>query len=159
MRIVTMGVYGYTAESFRAALERADADVFVDTRRRRGVRGHQYAFANSQRLQDLLADIGITYVHRINLAPTLDVIHAQDQADRDAGILRRDRDHLPDAFKKTYRQDVLDHLDSHAFLESLGTPESILLFCVERTPDACHRSLLAARLAQDLGADVEHITP
>jgi hypothetical protein len=41
-------ISGFTAGTLRAALERAHIDVFVDTRRRRGVRGRQYAFANSR---------------------------------------------------------------------------------------------------------------
>lgn len=160
MRILTMGVYGFSAESFREALERARVDVFVDTRRRRGVRGHDYAFANSQRLQDLLAGMGIRYLHRIDLAPPEEVIRAQDAADRDAGIRRRDRDHLTDAFKAAYQHDVLDAFDSRAFAESLGPDvESFLVFCVEGDPAACHRSLLAKRLAHDLGGEIEHIVP
>jgi hypothetical protein len=30
---------------------------------------------------------------------------------------------------------------------------------VEREPDACHRSLLAERLVQDLGVEVIHLQP
>ena len=160
MRIVTIGVYGYTAESFREALERADVDVFVDTRRRRGVRGHEYAFANSTRLQDLLAGMGIRYVHRLDLAPSEEVVHAQNQADRDAGIRRRDRDHLTSEFKAAYTRDVLDGFDSNEFADSLGPDVgSILIFCVEGLPAACHRSLLAEKLAHDLGGEVDHIVP
>jgi hypothetical protein len=35
----------------------------------------------------------------------------------------------------------------------------VALFCVEREPAACHRSLVAARLSRDLGLDVEHLGP
>jgi len=35
----------------------------------------------------------------------------------------------------------------------------VALFCVEREPAACHRSLLAERLGKDLGIEVEHIIP
>lgn len=159
VRIVTIGVYGYDAASFRTALEQANVDIFVDTRRRRGVRGPQYAFANSQRLQGLLAGLGIGYVHRLDLAPSNETRRIQEQADHAAGILRRDRDCLAPAYIEAYRRDVLHSLDSRALVASLGNPESLLIFCVERTPDACHRSLLAAKLADDLDAPVEHIVP
>lgn len=159
VRIVTIGVYGFTADLFRQALIEADIDVFVDTRRRRGVRGHDYVFANSQRLQALLAELGIPYAHRPDLAPSREAIRAQDQADRDARIRRRDRERLSDTMIETYRRDVLDSLDSHELVDSLGNPAWILLFCVERTPEACHRSLLAGKLAQDIGTDVTHIVP
>lgn len=80
MRIITLGVYGFDADTFRAALERANIDIFVDTRRRRGVRGPQYAFVNSQRLQNLLAGLGIRYVHRLDLAPSNETRQIQEQA-------------------------------------------------------------------------------
>jgi len=159
VNIITLGVYGFTEHAFRAALGRAKPDVFVDTRRRRGVRGHDYAFANSQRLQDLLADLGISYVHRLELAPPEAAIKAQDAADHAAAIRRRDRDHLGEALIAAYQREVLDGFDSREFVASLGDPASILLFCVERVPQACHRSLLAARLAHDLDATVDDIVP
>ena len=159
MNIVTLGVYGFTEHTFREALEDARPDVFVDIRRRRGVRGHDYAFANSQRLQALLEALGIPYVHRIDLATPEAAIKAQDAADRAAGIRRHDRDHLGEALVNAYQREVLDHFDSQEFVASLGNPESLLLFCVERVPTACHRSLLAARLAHDLEATIDDIVP
>jgi hypothetical protein len=33
------------------------------------------------------------------------------------------------------------------------------LFCVERDPEACHRSLIAERLATEHGIAVEHLRP
>jgi uncharacterized protein (DUF488 family) len=157
MRIVTIGVYGFEAETFRAAVARSGIDLFVDTRRRRGVRGSQYAFANSQRLQALLAGLGIPYVHRIDLAAPEAALKGQDAADRAAGIARHDRDRLTDAFREMYQRDVLDVLDSQALMAGLGNPGAPLFFCVEGNPAACHRSLLAAHLARDLGGTVEHI--
>ena len=51
MRIATIGVYGWTLESFLAALHVANVRVVLDVRQRRGVRGPEYAWANSARLQ------------------------------------------------------------------------------------------------------------
>lgn len=51
LNVVTIGVYGYTPETFFAALQEAGVDLLCDIRQRRGVRGAEYAFANSQRLQ------------------------------------------------------------------------------------------------------------
>lgn len=159
MKILTLGVYGYTGITFRAALEQAKPGVFVDTRRRRGVRGHQYAFANSQRLQALLQELGIPYVHRLDLAPPESAIRAQDELDRKAHIARHDRDHLSPALRDAYQHDVLDHFDTEAFVASLGNPDSVLIFCVEGNPNACHRTLLADRLKADLGGEITHLVP
>jgi uncharacterized protein (DUF488 family) len=159
MKITTLGVYGYTDTTFRAALEQAKPGVFVDTRRRRGVRGHQYAFANSQRLQALLEELGIPYIHRLDLAPPESATRVQDEVDHKAGIARHDRDQISPALRDTYQHEVLDHFDSRAFVGSLGNPESVLLFCVEGNPAACHRTLLANRLKDDLGGEITHIVP
>jgi hypothetical protein len=158
--ILTLGVYGFSHDIFRDALERHRPGIFIETRRRRGVRGSQYSFANSQRLQALLAELDIPYIHALELAPPEAVIKAQDAADHAAHIARHDRSELTPEFVNAYEREVLAGFHSRAFVESLpGNPESILLFCVEGNPPACHRSLLAARLASDLGVTVEHIVP
>jgi len=36
---------------------------------------------------------------------------------------------------------------------------TVALFCVEREPAACHRSLVAERWQQDLGGQVIHLLP
>ena len=160
MRIVTAGVYGHTEASFFDAIAAGGVDVFVDTRRRRAVRGAQYAFANSNRLQERLATMGIRYVHRLDLAPPMELVKAEDAQTKAQGIRRSDREALSPALVTGYTAQVLDGLDSAAFVASLGEPAgTILLFCIERTPEACHRSLLADHLARDLGAEVEHILP
>lgn len=160
MRFVTMGVYGYTETTFVEALRQANIDVFVDTRRKRSVRGSEYAFANSKRLQETLKKLGIPYVHRLDLAPTQEMIRSQDSADQNAGRLRRDRRELTADFRKAYEGDILDGFDAQRFLDSLGdNVNSLLVFCVERVPDACHRSILAERLHRDLGGTIEHLTP
>ncbi|MFN2179799.1 MAG: hypothetical protein ACK2UV_09955, partial [Candidatus Promineifilaceae bacterium] len=56
--IVTIGVYGFDETTFFQALKDAGVDTFCDIRRRRGVRGSRYAFANSKRLQKRLAELG-----------------------------------------------------------------------------------------------------
>jgi hypothetical protein len=33
------------------------------------------------------------------------------------------------------------------------------LFCVERDPEACHRSLIAERLESELGFQIAHLRP
>jgi hypothetical protein len=74
----------------------------VDTRRRRGVRGAQYSFANSQRLQETLKDLGIPYIHRLDLAPTPEMIRSQDVADHNTKILRDERTRVTPEFRDAY---------------------------------------------------------
>jgi hypothetical protein len=58
-RVLTIGVYGFKSDRFFSALENAGADVFLDIRQRRGVRGSRYAFANVGRLSAELERRGI----------------------------------------------------------------------------------------------------
>ena len=159
-RIVTIGAYGWDEESFFRALAGAGVDLFCDVRARRGVRGSEYAFANSERLQARLAGLGIRYRHCKELAPSDATRAAQYAVDRAAKVAKRQRTVLSPAFADAYQRERLEGFDSAAFLAGLG-PEArvVALFCVEREPAACHRSLLAARLAADLGIEVVHLLP
>jgi uncharacterized protein (DUF488 family) len=160
IKIVTIGVYGFSEEAFFAALEQARVDTFCDIRWRRGVRGAEYAFANSARLQKRLAELGIRYLHLIELAATPALRQRQFEADKAEGTTKRKRTALSEAFIAGYRREQLAAFDSRKFVEQLGPrARTVALFCVEREPAACHRSLVAERLQQDLGIEVTHLRP
>lgn len=159
-KIVTIGVYGFDAESFFTALQRAGVDTLCDLRRRRGVRGSEYTFANRARLEARLAALGIRYIHRLDLAPSTALREDQHRVDAAEGVDKRQRETLSPAFVEGYRCECLDAFDSRQFAADLGEEARVVaLLCVEATPAACHRSLVAARLAQELGLRVEHLLP
>ena len=58
-RLATIGVYEFDGDTFLQRLVQADVRLLLDVRQRRGVRGPEYAWANSLRLQAALADAGI----------------------------------------------------------------------------------------------------
>jgi uncharacterized protein (DUF488 family) len=156
--LVTIGVYGSDEASFFAVLQQSGVDTFVDIRARRGVRGAAYAFANSQRLQARLAGLGIRYVHRSDLAPGAETRAQQFAADKASKTGKRQRTVLDPEFAAAYRQERLAGFDSRQFIVDLGPDAHVVaLFCVEREPAACHRSLLATRLQRDLGLPVKHL--
>lgn len=158
-RLATIGVYGFDAESFLAALRRADVTLLLDVRQRRGVRGAEYAWANSKRLQAALADAGISYEHRPELAPTTEMRQLQYAADDVAGVGKRNREVLAPAFVERYTAEVLDAADLDAVAALLPADGAAALLCVERDPEACHRSLVAAALAARGGVEVEDLRP
>ena len=159
-KIVTIGVYGFDAESFFTALQRAGVDTLCDIRRRRGVRGSEYAFANRARLEARLAALGIRYVHRLDLAPSTALREAQYHVDAAEGVTKRQREVLSPAFAEGYRRECLDAFDSRQFAADLGEGAHVVAFlCVETAPAACHRSLVAARIARDFCIPVEHLLP
>lgn len=146
-RILTIGVYGFTAERFFESLVDADCDLLCDIRARRGVRGRDYAFANSKRLQQALAARQIEYRHYPELAPTLEIRALQKAADASFGVAKRQRDELHPVFVEAY-EGLLATPDAEAALAAIaGGAAAPALFCVERLPQACHRSLVARRLA------------
>jgi len=159
-KIVTIGVYGFDKDSFFQALLNAGVDTFCDIRMRRGMRGSIYAFVNSTSLQRQLNELGIRYVHVKDLAPNQRIRDRQKQEDKRLGIAKRARTELGQTFIQDYEEECLSHFNSGEFLKGLGQDTRVIgLFCVERKPEACHRSLAAQKLAQDLGLQVEHILP
>jgi len=148
--IYTIGVYGLSEKEFFQKIIDNNIDTFCDIRLRRAVRGAQYAFANSQRLQNKLGDLSITYLHETGLAPTTEIIKLQDKFDKEHKIQRRKREELTDVFKTAYSNRILSKFDIRQFikgLENSGT-KKLVLFCVERSPNACHRSLVTDKLKE-----------
>ena len=96
LRMVTIGVYGFDGESFLRRLREANVRLLFDVRQRRGVRGPEYAWANSRRLQAALADAGIAYEHHPELAPTTELRQLQyAEDDRQASASARAASSLP----------------------------------------------------------------
>lgn len=159
-KIVTIGVYGFDEDSFFQALCKAKVDTFCDIRSRRGVRGSTYAFANSLRLQGRLAELGIRYLYRKDLAPTKTVRDRQVAADKATKTAKRKRTVLGEAFIAAYHTECLTAFDPDSLLEDLEeNAQVVALFCVEKDPEACHRSLVADKLAKELRLEVENILP
>ena len=158
--IVTIGVYGFDEQCFFQALLDAKIDTFCDIRLRRGMRGSTYAFANSTYLQKRLGESGIRYLHIKELAPNQSIREKQQLEDKKLGIAKRTRKELGQTFIKAYEHDCLANFDSGEFIKLMGQDAKVIgLFCVEREPEACHRSLAAQKLARDLNAGVMHIKP
>jgi len=159
LRTVTIGVYGFTAAAFLLALRNADVRLVLDIRQRRGVRGPRYAWANSVRLQAVLAGAGIRYRHHRELAPTTELRQLQYREDARQGVGKRSRVGLAPAYRERYTREILDRVDLAAIVAELPSEASGALMCVERDPEACHRSIVADRLAAEHGVEVSHIRP
>lgn len=159
-RVCTIGVYGASRETFFEALERAGADVLIDIRLRRAVRGPRYTFANAARLTAELEKRKIAYRHELGLAPSAAMLELQHDADARAKRLLSERTELAPAYVKRYRAQVLKRFDFEALAAELDDFRAPVLMCIERIPAACHRSLAAPRLARALGTDeVQHLVP
>ena len=139
---------------------KAGVDTFCDIRSRRGLRGGTYAFANSVRLQARLSELGIRYLHRKDLGPTKAVRDKQAAADKASKTAKRKRTTLGEAFIEAYHTECLAEFEPQSLLDELASDAKVVaLFCVETAPEACHRSLVAAKLAKTLDVEVEDILP
>jgi uncharacterized protein (DUF488 family) len=157
--VATIGVYGWTLDGFLDNLHNADVGLLVDVRQRRGVRGSEYAWANAQRLQRALAEAAIGYSHHKELAPTTELRQLQYREDERLGVGKRSRGELAPAYRDRYLREILDRADLNPLVEELPAERASALFCVERDPEACHRSLVAERLAERHGARIVHLRP
>jgi hypothetical protein len=55
--------------------------------------------------------------------------------------------------------EILDRADLDALVDELPGEGLAALLCVERDPEACHRSLIAERLHDGYGLPVSHLRP
>ncbi|MFZ0089210.1 MAG: DUF488 domain-containing protein [Solirubrobacteraceae bacterium] len=157
--IATIGVYCYEVDAFLQMLRSGGVTLLLDVRQRRGVRGPQYAWANARRLQTLLADAGIAYRHHPELAPTTELRHLQYREDDRMRVGKRSRQILSPEYTRRYVAEILDRAPLDALVAELPSEGIAALFCVECHAAACHRSLVADRLAERFGATVIHLQP
>jgi uncharacterized protein (DUF488 family) len=157
--VATIGVYGYTLAAFLADLAGADVRLLVDVRQRRGVRGQEYAWANSVRLQGALRVAGIAYEHRKELAPTTALRELQYREDARLGEGKRSRSELAREYRERYLTEILDRVDLGSIVGSLPTTHTSAFMCVERDPEACHRSLIADRMTDEYDVSLVHLRP
>ena len=157
--MTTIGVYGFDGESFLQRLREADVRLLLDVRQRRGVRGSEYAWANSRRLQAALAQAQIAYEHHPELAPTTELRQLQYAEDDRRGVGKRSRSELAAEYVRRYTDEILDRADLTPIVSALAGGATAALLCVERDPEACHRSLIAQRLTEQHGVTVEHLRP
>lgn len=157
--VATIGVYGFDDRSFLTRLRDADVRLLLDVRQRRGVRGPAYAWANSLRLQAAVARNTIVYEHHPELAPTTELRNLLYAEDERQGVGKRSRRELAAEFVSRYTAEVLDHADLTEIASPLPGGGVAALLCVERDPAACHRSLIAQRLAELHRVTIEHLRP
>jgi uncharacterized protein (DUF488 family) len=158
-RIATLGVYGFTAGAFLDKLAGGDVGLLLDLRQRRGVRGPDYSWANSARLQRALAAADVDYRHVKDLAPTTELRQLQYREDDRRGVGKRNRIALAPEYAERYTREILDPFDLGALVAELPIDSTTALLCVERDPEACHRSLVAERLRAEHGLPVTNLRP
>lgn len=159
MEFYTIGVYNSTEKEFFDKLIENKIDTFCDVRQRRGVRGAKYAFVNSNRLQQKLSELDINYGYIPDLAPTTEIRELQKAIDEENGQLKSERTELGRIFVIEYKNKILNKFNFDHFFDNLEkiSASRIAFFCVEEHCEACHRSLIANKIADTYNYTVKNL--
>ncbi len=146
MKIFTIGAYGKSEDEFFNSIIENGITYFFDIRQRRGVRGSKYKFVNSKYLQSKLTELGIQYFHIKDLAPTTEIRQIQKKQDSVTNTIKRERQFLSNEFCSAYNQLILNNHQFKKEITAINNGETVVFFCVEEEPLACHRSLVTEKL-------------
>jgi uncharacterized protein (DUF488 family) len=144
--IATIGYENATVQSFLDALRGAGVDLLVDVRAVASSR--RPGFAKS-RLAENVGGAGIEYLHLRGLGTPADG-RAAARAGRHEEMHAIFREHLA-------TPEAQAELETLADLVRSG--RRVCLLCLEADPAHCHRSLVAAALAERVPVRIEHLTP
>ncbi len=144
--LYTIGYEGLEPDSFVAELVAHGVDAVIDVRERASSRKRGFS---KTALSSCLAAHGIAYYHLRSLGcPAAIRYRYRANGDRDA-----------------YVQALMAHLDAQApslqQVVELMARHTCALLCLEADPAQCHRSLVAARVAEIASEPVrvEHLRP
>jgi len=141
--IHTVGTQGMDDDTFITLLRQHGVDAVIDIRLRN--EGRYYRFASGQHIKALCEANGIAYRHDIRFSPTAAML------DR----FRAEHDWL--AYEEAYLTLFSQRGMAGLWGDVAGVFSRPCLLCAEKTPEHCHRRLLAEHLAERVGATVEHL--
>lgn len=118
-KIYTIGVYQTTEQSFFEKLVQNNISLFCDIRQRRGIRGAQYKYVNSNYLQSKLSELKIPYIYIKELAPTKEIRQKQKDADKLNNETKKQRTILGDVFINEYCEQILNKFNMKTFINEL----------------------------------------
>ena len=155
----TLGVFGLSSDAFFEKITSNKIDTFIDIRARRAVRGSEYVFVNSNRLQLKLKELGINYIHIPELSPGEEIRAIQNEFDKASNTTIRHRVKLDARFVDVFKKEVLAKYNFSDLFDELNKLNSkrALFFCVESEARACHRSIVTDKLEADYAVKVVHL--
>ena len=140
MKLFTIGFTKTSAESFFARLKKASVKSLVDVRLNNV--SQLAGFAKKNDLRYFLKTIcGVEYVHRLELAPTKDILDAYKKKNGDWSVYQRQ------FLKLMSKRKIENAIPREAM-------DDACLLCSEDDPHHCHRRLVAEYL-RDKWGDVE----
>ena len=144
--LATIGYEDATVARFLETLKDADVDLLVDVRAVASSRKPGYA---KSKLAENVGSVGIEYLHLRGLGTPAEG-RAAARAGRHEEMHEIFREHLETSAAQ-------DDLETLADLVRAG--RRVCLLCLEANPEHCHRSLVAAALAEIVPVKVIHLAP
>jgi uncharacterized protein (DUF488 family) len=83
----------------------------------------------------------------------------QYRGDDRLDVGKRSHVELASEYRERYLHEILNPVDLSPLVAELPVNRAAALFCMERDPEACHRSLVAKRLAEEHCVTVVHLLP
>jgi uncharacterized protein (DUF488 family) len=147
--VKTLATIGYelaTPKTFLTALEEAGVEIVVDVRAIASSRRPGFA---KTRLASSLEDAGIEYLHLRGLGTPAEG-RAAARAGKHGEMLEIYHRHL---------QTPVARADLEALIEIVRSGKRACLLCLEAEATHCHRSAVAAAVAERMPVTIEHLTP
>ncbi|MCG2660278.1 MAG: DUF488 domain-containing protein [Kiritimatiellae bacterium] len=130
-------------EEFIRRLQQHKVDAVIDIRLRN--EGRFYKFASGRHINTLVEAHEITYVHETRFAPTEEMLKAFQQTQD-----------WP-AYELAYKHLILTRELARLWREVAKQFQRPCLLCAEKSPEYCHRRLLAEYLSEAASASITHI--
>ena len=144
--VATIGYEGTTVAQFLDALRDGGVELLVDVRAVASSRRPGFA---KTRLAANLEQAGIGYLHLRGLGTPADG-RAAARSGRHDEMQRIFGEHLGTAVAQA---------DMQVLADVVAGPRRVCLLCFEADPRHCHRSIVAAALAERVDIDVIHLAP
>jgi uncharacterized protein (DUF488 family) len=142
--VATIGYEGTTVPRFQEALREGGVELLVDVRAVASSRRPGFA---KTRLAANAAEVGIDYLHLRGLGTP-----AEGRAAARAGRHDEMREIFSEHLATPAAQDEL-----HRLADAVRSGRRVCLLCFEADPAHCHRTLIAAALAELLPIQVRHL--
>lgn len=148
IKLFNIGFTQKTAEDFFGILKKNKIECLVDIRLNPNGQLSRFAFEKDLPFfLDRLVD-GCKYVHRIDLAPTKELL--QEVRDKDCPMSKDYK-----LFEKAFIQQLKEKSKISNFVEQFNKYENVVLLCSEPTNEKCHRRVVSEMLLDKFGKDIK----
>lgn len=140
-----MGFTQKTAKEFFEKIKKAGIEILIDVRLNNN--SQLAGFSKGRDLEYFLPEIcSCKYVHKVNFAPTDDLLKRYKKGDTSWA-----------EYVIEFNELIIKRNMTGLFEKEFGGYNKVLLLCSENEADKCHRRLLAEAFSNELGYEIKHL--